>query len=687
MAPKVSVIIPVYNTEEYLGQCLDSVLMQSLEDIEIICIDDGSKDDSLSTLQTYAFLDSRLKVISQEHAGASAAKNKGLAEAKGQFVCFLNSADFFDPEMLEKMVQTVEKDKADVVVCGYNVLNNALNEVVCTERLIGNKPDHTPCSPGEMHDNLFQAFPEVMWNKLIRMDLIRKYNLKFDESVRYEGDFVFNAMILMGADKITWMDNDFICNRENYRIPQEDDLAERFQDRIKGCAVLFNQLKEFSLDKKFEMPYTFLLKAILWEYLNVLPVDKCGEAVRSVVKNVPDIILRNLLQPSPYVPRVSIIVPVYNTAEFLPECLDSLIHQTLQDIEIICVNDGSTDNSLDILNEYAQKDNRIQVISQENMGQAMARNAAMEKATGTYVQFVDSDDVLVPDACEILYFYARFFQLDMLSFAAKEFLHSTQEEFNEPYHQLAWTPEVLPSVFNWRYLQTEMAQLAVTACLTIYRRLFLNKNDIHWLNQKKFFEDTPFFVESVFCARNMGVLKIPLYRRRIHNQATSQHMAQHFHDLLFVYKHVLKLLQKKKVPNDIIHAYAELFCDKVYANYMRFTLEERAKEMSVMYDFGIYMLRKYQVFGTQQMQLWMQTNCQTKKTRDQIKFRLYCLQAKLIRKQYRICLLELNRFPNFSIKMFGIPLLELEKKTGENRSLKCKVLGCPLFSVTRITDI
>ncbi len=91
-------------------------------------------------------------------------------------------------------------------------------------------------------------------------------------------------------------------------------------------------------------------------------------------------------------PKVSIIVPVYNVEKYLSTCLDSLINQTLKDIEIICINDGSTDNSLNILNEYAQKDTRIIVINKENSGPGSCRNLGIEKATGEYIQFVDSDD-------------------------------------------------------------------------------------------------------------------------------------------------------------------------------------------------------------------------------------------------------------------------------------------------------
>ncbi len=102
-------------------------------------------------------------------------------------------------------------------------------------------------------------------------------------------------------------------------------------------------------------------------------------------------------------PKISVIVPVYNTGKYLAECLDSVLSQTLHDIEIICVNDGSTDNSADILEQYAKKDNRIKVIAQQNSGVAVARNAAVAAAKSDFIYPLDSDDIIVPYALELLY--------------------------------------------------------------------------------------------------------------------------------------------------------------------------------------------------------------------------------------------------------------------------------------------
>lgn len=105
--------------------------------------------------------------------------------------------------------------------------------------------------------------------------------------------------------------------------------------------------------------------------------------------------------------KLSIIVPVYNVEKYLSKCLESLIHQTLQDIEIICVDDGSTDSSLEILKSFAKTDSRIKVFSQKNQGQSAARNLALKHAKGEYLGFVDSDDWVDLDYFEKLYRVAK----------------------------------------------------------------------------------------------------------------------------------------------------------------------------------------------------------------------------------------------------------------------------------------
>ena len=132
-------------------------------------------------------------------------------------------------------------------------------------------------------------------------------------------------------------------------------------------------------------------------------------------------------------PKVSAIVPVYNTEKYLDDCLNSIENQTLRDIEIICVNDGSTDNSLKILESHAAKDDRIKIINQENQGVSVARNTGIEAATGEYISFVDSDDLLVDFAYDKSYENASRFGVDILEFNCLDFFDG--DDFEIPSYE------------------------------------------------------------------------------------------------------------------------------------------------------------------------------------------------------------------------------------------------------------
>ena len=109
-------IVPVYNTSAYLRECLDSIINQTLKEIEVICVDDGSVDGSLDILKEYAKKDKRFTIITQQNTSAGAARNAGLAVAKGEYLSFLDSDDFFAPEMLEETYNVITKDETDVCI-------------------------------------------------------------------------------------------------------------------------------------------------------------------------------------------------------------------------------------------------------------------------------------------------------------------------------------------------------------------------------------------------------------------------------------------------------------------------------------------------------------------------------------------------------------------------------------------
>lgn len=215
--------------------------------------------------------------------------------------------------------------------------------------------------------------------------------------------------------------------------------------------------------------------------------------------------------------KVSVVVPVYNVEKYLRTCLDFIVAQTLREIEIICVNDGSTDGSLAILEEYAKEDARIKIISQENRGLSGARNTGMDAATGEYVAFVDSDDWFYSlAALEELYERAKTFSLDLLRHRLICFNNETGTFFHRPWDNYA---KFLPKGFNTTAVPPEACKpffwrIPVTAPGAFYRRDFLEKNALRFAEGLTF-EDQLFFRQCLIRASRVGFVDKPyvVYRR------------------------------------------------------------------------------------------------------------------------------------------------------------------------------
>ncbi|MBQ8784417.1 MAG: glycosyltransferase family 2 protein [Alphaproteobacteria bacterium] len=135
MSHTVTVVIPVYNVEKYLEQCLDSVINQTYKDIEIICINDGSTDNSITILEKYALSDNRIKIISQTNQGISAARNAGIKVATGKYITFLDSDDFLSRDAIEKMVTAIENNYVDFVVCQAHAFAETEADYVRLEKM------------------------------------------------------------------------------------------------------------------------------------------------------------------------------------------------------------------------------------------------------------------------------------------------------------------------------------------------------------------------------------------------------------------------------------------------------------------------------------------------------------------------------------------------------------------------
>ena len=220
-------------------------------------------------------------------------------------------------------------------------------------------------------------------------------------------------------------------------------------------------------------------------------------------------------------PLVSVIIPVYNVELYLEECLDSIIHQTLLDIEIICVNDGSTDTSPAILRRYANADHRIRIVDQENQGLSGARNTGVRIATGKYLYFIDSDDVLNTEALELCVSDMERRDLEFLCFNAVAFgedADSAKEAGarNSNYFKRILNEEkVYTGQELFIKLKTDNAYIVPAWACMILRSQFLEKH--LWFHIGIYYEDEPWMFAALMCLSRCGCLNQTLYHYRMRN--------------------------------------------------------------------------------------------------------------------------------------------------------------------------
>ena len=216
--------------------------------------------------------------------------------------------------------------------------------------------------------------------------------------------------------------------------------------------------------------------------------------------------------------RVSVIIPVYNTEQYLRECLESVVSQTLTEIEIICVNDGSPDSSGDILGEFAGRDDRIVVIDQENLGLSGARNAGVAVARGEYLHFLDSDDYLELNALAELHELATLDELDVLYFDGAPFFEDpAMEKAMASYAAYYVRNREYPQVMSGQALLTEMSEFSdhrPSACLQLIRRDFYTAAGLSFI-EGIVHEDNPFSFVCALKANRVRYVPEPYYRRRV----------------------------------------------------------------------------------------------------------------------------------------------------------------------------
>ena len=247
-------------------------------------------------------------------------------------------------------------------------------------------------------------------------------------------------------------------------------------------------------------------------------------------------------------PKVTVIIPVYNAEKFLEECLNSIINQTLSDIEIIIVNDGSTDSSAEICKKYTEKDNRIKYIEKDNSGKGETCNVAMDIATGEYLSFIDADDYIKRDMMEALYKKANEYDADIVK--AEWYRNSYKINSMVLDKQLNEFPQ------NRIITLKEYPDLLIvqpTLWSGIYKTEFINRNNIRYLETPGAFQDVAFTHKVFYFAQSIVLLPEPYVYYRIDNDTSSVHSGSNSAIIFYEYEEIDRILalnpEIKKVVN------------------------------------------------------------------------------------------------------------------------------------------
>ena len=545
----VSVIVPVYNAGAFLRSTLDCICCQTLRDIEIILVDDGSTDDSVSILKEYAARDARIILLQQEHEYAGSARNNGMTIARGKYLSFLDADDIFAPTMLERMVQRAEAEAADVVVCRCDIFReekaSAPLKWQIRDRYLKKVNRRHFSLKEETPQAVFQAFIGWAWDKLFRSDFVRENALVFG-STRHgnDGPFVFPALAC--ADCISIIDESLVKYRQSSgQISNTSNLSRNPEACCTSVELIHGELCRLGVDEKiFKSFYLWLANYIGWNYSQYSYDSKvrlkayinqhcdkmafylepesirfdadCKLVYESAKDNIDSYCC--LFRPS-----ISVVLPIYNAAPYLREALDSLLAQTFSDFEAICVNDGSTDSSLEILRVYAAKDSRIRILDGPNGGYGKAMNRGIDAATGVYMAILEPDDHLPKDAYEILYSTAEQHGAEISKGLV---LRYSGDGESRVFTEANMIPSMFIDKVTTPRVCTDIFRYNMNTWTCLYKMAFLKENNIrHAETPGASYQDNSFYLLSFGHAERLVCTPRVVYHYREDNLNSSTNTA------------------------------------------------------------------------------------------------------------------------------------------------------------------
>lgn len=394
----VSIVVPVYNAEKYLEQCLNSIQNQTYKNFEVILVNDGSMDHSESICKGFVEGDSRFRYFLKSNGGASSARNFGLDHVRGDFITFIDADDWVDENHLEVLINNIRENNSDMAVSSIKKFDSADN---FSFRMYSNQEKYLLNYNKLNREEFLVILPKLILAsnsykisvcKLFKKELA--YETRFDNSLIYGEDTEFFFNLYCNMDSISYVDEVTYI----YRLHDESSSSKFGQLHMEQELAIYKKMYERI--EKLGLPtihYVNTLRNLLdyrKDYLDNR--DLYNEYVEFLEK-----IEKKITYPKEL---ISIIVPIYNVYPYLQLCLESIEKQTYSHFEVLLINDGSRDNSKDMCLEFVERDKRFKYFEQKNAGLSAARNTGILNARGEFITFIDGDDFIESNYLEELYY-------------------------------------------------------------------------------------------------------------------------------------------------------------------------------------------------------------------------------------------------------------------------------------------
>lgn len=570
--PKISVVIPVHNAQEFLEQCLKSVFCQKIS-LEVICVDDCSTDASREIIKQYIRRGFPVSLIENEkNLFAGTCRNIGLEAATGEYVHFLDADDFLVDGAYAKLYAIAKENSLDVLRCDAYVYDNVTGSVGETAYYSHTSLEKSVfVEPSRFVLHAFSMLRGVVapWAGLIRREFAIKNNILFN-NLYCVNDRSFYFASIVKAQRIMFV-HEFViyyrqnnlnsligkrsqhykCQFDSYEIIKTlaKDLPPVICRRMLGAELAdicrwmcsFRSAPNWKDIRKDLDRFCKSLDMSLW------PDNADSEPWKKQLQELFELDdLEN--RPSAYDYKVSVIIPMYNSAAYLSKCLESLRVQTLRSAEFICIDDGSTDATKEIVEQIMQSDPRFKLISQNHGYAGRARNLGISKARGECIAFLDSDDFFDKHFLQRMFAAYVKHGADVVICEANSFQGKTNEiKKASCYFNKALIPAGCQVVDPRKIADCIFNITPGNPWNKMFSHDFVRKEKLQFLKIRKS-EDLYFVYLALASAKRIAFVDKPLVNYRIDNEDSLEHTKdENWSSFLTAYLSLQEELRRRKL--------------------------------------------------------------------------------------------------------------------------------------------